>query len=205
MFMLFFQGLIIGFAISAPIGPIGLLCIQRTLQDGFKEGLVTGMGAVTADNIYGLMAVFSLTAISSFLISFQFWLRIIGGLFLIYFGLKLCISKSPTRKAKVNRVRSLWQAYITTAIMTFTNPITFFSFVAIFTALGLGGKTMDYLNSTFLVLGILVGSISWWLSLTSGVTFFFKGELSQRSLKLVNRISGGVMLAFSVYALKVIF
>ena len=89
MFALFIKGLIIGFAIAAPVGPIGILCIQRALHDGFKIGLMTGMGAALADGTYGLIAGLGLTAISSILIDHQFWIRLIGGLFLLYLGIKL--------------------------------------------------------------------------------------------------------------------
>ena len=88
MLSLFIKGLIIGFAIAAPVGPIGVLCIQRSLHNGFKIGLMTGLGAAFADGSYGLIAGFGLTALSSLLINHQFLIRLVGGLFLIYLGIK---------------------------------------------------------------------------------------------------------------------
>ncbi len=204
MLMIFLEGLIIGFAISAPVGPIALLCVQRTLKDGFKVGFASGLGAATADNFYGLVAAFGLTAIYSLLIAFQYWIRIVGGLCLIYFGLKLCCTKFLEKDSKPRHVESLWHAYITTFILTITNPITLLSLIAVFSALGLGGRNMGYFNALFLVLGICTGSTSWWLLLTSGVSFFIKDHISVRAMKILNWISGGVMLAFSIYALKII-
>src|SRR5579863_5838660 len=98
MVTLFLKGLIIGFAIAAPVGPIGILCIQRSLHDGFKIGLLTGLGAAFADGTYGLIAGFGLTAVSSFLIAYQFWIRLIGGLFLLYLGIKLFFT-TPKEKS----------------------------------------------------------------------------------------------------------
>src|SRR5579872_6395957 len=97
MITLFIKGLIIGFAIAAPVGPIGILCIQRSLHDGFKIGLMTGMGAALADGTYGLIAGFGLTAISSMLITYQFWIQIIGGLFLFYLGIKILLTPPRDR------------------------------------------------------------------------------------------------------------
>src|SRR5580765_8151140 len=97
MVTLFLKGLIIGFAIAAPVGPIGILCTQRSLHDGFKIGLMTGLGAALADGTYGLIAGFGLTALSSLLIAQQFWIRVIGGLFLLYLGIKLILSPARTK------------------------------------------------------------------------------------------------------------
>src|SRR3990167_10844249 len=99
MTMLFLKGLLIGFAIAAPVGPIGVLCIQRSLHDGFKVGLMTGLGAALADGTYGLIAGFGLTAISSLLVAQQFWIRVIGGLFLLYLGIKLILTRPQERSA----------------------------------------------------------------------------------------------------------
>src|SRR6185295_11026735 len=99
MLALFLKGLIIGFAIAAPVGPIGVLCIQRSLHDGFKIGLMTGFGAALADGTYGLIAGFGLTALSSLLIDHQFWIRLIGGLFLLYLGIKLFLTQPREKSA----------------------------------------------------------------------------------------------------------
>ena len=205
MFFLFIQGLIIGFAISAPVGPIGMLCIQQSLQNGFKIGLITGLGAATADNLYGLIAAFSITAISSFLNAYHLWLRILGGLCLIIFGLKLCLSKSSDEESGIRSVQSMWSAYATGVILTLTNPITFLSFMAIFSALGLGSKSMDYIQALMLVSGILVGSTTWWLFLSGGVAFYLKDYITLRSIKVINWISGVTMVVFGIYAAQVIF
>jgi len=149
MLALFLKGLAIGFAIAAPVGPIGILCIQRSLHDGFKIGLMTGLGAALADGTYGLIAGFGLTAISSMLVAQQFWIRIIGGLFLLYLGIKTLLTPPRERSALNQPDRSPWHACATTYFLTITNPMTILSFVAIFAGLGLGSESINYMDAIF--------------------------------------------------------
>src|SRR5690554_447237 len=130
------QGLMIGFAIAAPVGPIGLLCIQRTLAYGQLTGLVTGLGAASADAIYGLVAGFGLTAISAFLVEQQLWLGLAGGLFLCYLGVRTILTPPAAQAAQI-RAGGRWAAYGSTFLLTLTNPMTIFSFMGIFAGLGL--------------------------------------------------------------------
>src|ERR1700733_1886666 len=146
MLIFFIKGLIIGFAIAAPVGPIGVLCIQRSLHDGFKIGLMTGLGAALADGTYGLIAGFGLTALSSLLITYQFWIRLIGGLFLLYLGIKLFFAP-PRERSAGNSDKSPWHAFITTFLLTITNPATILSFIAIFAGLGLGTTSNDFAHA----------------------------------------------------------
>ena len=201
MLTLFLKGLIIGFAIAAPVGPIGVLCIQRSLHDGFKIGLMTGLGAAFADGTYGLIAGFGLTALSSLLIDHQFWIRLIGGLFLLYLGIRLFLTP-PQAKSSGNSDRSPWHALFTTFLLTLTNPATILSFVAVFVGLGLGTTHADYVHAITLVLGITLGSAIWWLLLSSGVAFILHHRLNPASLRRINRFSGMIILAFGIYALS---
>ncbi len=130
MTALFIKGLLIGLAIAAPVGPIGILCIHRSLHDGFKIGLMTGLGAAFADGTYGLIAGFGLTALSSLLINHQFWIRLAGGLFLLYLGIKMFLA-SPREKQSNDSDHSAWHALSTTFLLTLTNPTTILSFIAI--------------------------------------------------------------------------
>lgn len=200
MFVFLIKGLIIGFAIAAPVGPIGVLCIQRSLHDGFKIGLMTGMGAALADGMYGIIAGFGLTAVSSLLIAHQFWIRLIGGLFLIYLGLKLFFKPLPKRVVGQSD-RSAWHACTTTFFLTLANPATILSFIAIFAGLGVGTENADYIQAMMLVLGITLGSALWWLFLSGGVAFILHRKLGDSIMREVNWISGVVILAFGVFAL----
>jgi len=193
------KGVIIGFSIAAPVGPIGVLCIRRTLAKGRTSGLVSGLGAATADAIYGCIAGFGLTFISNFLISQQVWLHLIGGMFLCYLGLKTFLSR-PTEQAASAKGNSLVGAYASTFFLTLTNPITIFCFAAIFAGLGLGSVTRHYGSAAALTLGVFIGSAVWWFILSSSVSMF-RTKLNPRGLSWVNKISGIVITGFGLIAL----
>jgi threonine/homoserine/homoserine lactone efflux protein len=201
MLILFLKGLIIGFAIAAPVGPIGILCIQRSLHDGFKIGLMTGLGAALADGVYGLIAGFGLTAVSSLLVAQQFWIRLIGGIFLLYLGIKMLFARPGERAATSSKDKSAWHACLTTFFLTLTNPMTILSFVAVFAGLGLGSAGTDYMHAIMLVAGIVLGSASWWLLLSGGVAFILHHRISPAAMRVINLISGGIMLAFGLFAI----
>jgi threonine/homoserine/homoserine lactone efflux protein len=195
----FLRGLIIGFSIAAPVGPIGVLCIRRTLANGRLVGLVSGLGAATADATYGCIAAFGLTAISSFLVDRQTALRLGGGAFLIYLGVRTLLSHPATQAAQASS-RNLWTAYASTLALTITNPTTIFSFIAIFAGLGIAEGERDYLASMLVVLGVFLGSALWWLILSGGVGLM-RGKLDTRRLGWVNRVSGCIILTFGAVAL----
>jgi threonine/homoserine/homoserine lactone efflux protein len=193
------KGLLIGFSIAAPVGPIGVLCIQRTLDRGRIYGFVTGLGAATADGFYGFIAGFGLTIISSFLVAQQQWIRLIGGIFLVYLGLRTLLSKPATKAASIKE-SNLLSAYASTVFLTLTNPTTILSFAAVFAGIGLGGATRDYLSATILVCGVFLGSALWWFILSGGVNLFRK-KFNTQGLRWVNRISGLIILGFGLLAL----
>ena len=154
------KGMIIGISIAAPVGPIGLLCVRRTLTRGRAAGIISGLGAATADAIYGCIAGFGLTFVSSILISQRNNLRLIGGAFLCYLGIRTFLSK-PARQAVMVKGSSLFGDYISTFFLTLTNPMTILSFTAIFAGLGLVGAGGSYASASVLVLGVFIGSSSW--------------------------------------------
>ena len=195
----FLRGLIIGFSIAAPVGPIGVLCIRRTLAEGRISGLVSGIGAATADAIYGCVAGFGLTFISNTLIGQQLWIRLIGGLFLCYLGLKTFFAR-PAKQVAPIEGRGLTAAYASTFVLTLTNPLTILSFAAIFAGLGVASAEGNYLSAGVLVLGVFMGSALWWLMLSCGVGLF-REKLNTTGLRWVNRISGAIILGFGVVAL----
>jgi threonine/homoserine/homoserine lactone efflux protein len=193
------RGLLIGFSIAAPVGPIGVLCIRRTLADGRAAGLVSGLGAATADAIYGVIAGFGLTFISSFLVSQQFWLGLVGGLFLCYLGIKTGLSK-PAEQAASAKGTGLLGAYVSTFLLTVTNPMTILSFAAIFAGLGLASTSGTYGSASVLVVGVFLGSALWWLLLSGGVGLF-REKFNTNGLHWVNRISGIIITGFGLFAL----
>lgn len=193
------KGLIIGFSIAAPVGPIGVLCIRRTLANGRAAGLLSGLGAATADALYGCVAGFGLTLISSFLVNQQFWIRLIGGAFLCYLGVKTLFTK-PAREPADVKNKGLLGSYASTFFLTLTNPMTILSFAAIFAGLGLASVKASFSTSGLLVLGVFCGSAAWWL-LLSGVVGFFREKFGFKAMQWVNRISGLILLGFGAYAL----
>ncbi len=198
-FPLFLRGLVIGFSIAAPVGPIGVLCIRRTLANGRLSGLVTGLGAATADGMYGCVAGFGLTFISSILVNQQMWLRLFGGLFLCYLGIRTLLSKPAGQGAKVKET-GLLGSYASTFLLTVTNPMTILSFAAIFAGLGLASTSTSYASAIILVLGVFLGSATWWLLLSGGVGLF-RDKFNTRAMLWVNRISGVVITTFGMIAL----
>jgi threonine/homoserine/homoserine lactone efflux protein len=194
------KGMLIGFSIAAPVGPIGVLCIRRTLAEGRLVGLATGLGAATADAFYGFVAAFGLTFISTFLVSQQFWLRAIGGAFLLYLGIRTFLSR-PATDSTAGSGRGLPGAYATTLLLTLTNPLTILSFAVVFAGLGLGSTSGDYLTAALLVAGVFLGSACWWLILSGGVSLL-RARFTYTGLWWVNRISGILILMFGIVALS---
>ncbi len=197
------KGLLIGFSIAAPVGPIGVLCIRRTLADGRRFGLASGLGAATADAFYGCIAGFGVAFVSNFLISQQIWLRIFGAAFLIYLGVETFLTK-PAADAARSKGSSLLSAFGSTFLLTLTNPITIFVYAAVFTGLGLGTAARDYASAALLVLGVFSGSALWWVILSFAVGLF-RTRVTPTVLLWVNRLSGLVILGFAVYTIFGLF
>lgn len=193
------RGFLIGFSIAAPVGPIGVLCIQRTLAQGRRYGFVSGLGAATADAAYGSIAGFGLAFLSGFLVQQQAWLRLGGGLFLLYLGVRTFLRRPAGREAHAQD-QGLLRAFLSTLFLTLTNPMTILSFAAIFAGLGVGSRTRDYQGAGVLVLGVFLGSAGWWLIL-SGLASLLRGRMNAQALTWVNRVSGVVIAAFGAAAL----
>ena len=196
---LLLRGIVIGFSIAAPVGPIGVLCIRRTLADGRAAGLATGLGAATADSLYGCLAAFGLTALTGALVGAQTWIRLIGGAFLLYLGVRTFLAK-PSGRAAEARGSGLLSDYASTFLLTLTNPMTILSFVAVFAALGLGTTHPEPLAAAVLVLGVFVGSAIWWLTLSGGVSLL-RTRFDEAKLRWVNRASGAIITAFGAAAI----
>jgi threonine/homoserine/homoserine lactone efflux protein len=193
------KGLVIGFSIAAPVGPIGVLCIRRTLAEGRAAGLLSGLGAATADAIYGFIAAFGLTYVSNLLMGYQTWIRLVGGLFLCYLGLRTYFSR-PAENAAWAEGQGLVAVYASTFFLTLTNPMTILSFTAVFAGLGIGSATGDYPSASLLVLGVFGGSAMWWLILSGGVSVL-RSKFTPRAMDWVNKLAGIVILGFGVVAL----
>ena len=198
MAFLFLEGLLLGVAIAAPVGPIGLLCIRRSLTYGATAGLLSGLGAATADGVYGAIAAFGLAFVSDFLTDQTKWLGIIGGLFLCYLGITTFLSKPADKPAEINKT-GLVGAYLSTLGLTLTNPATILSFVLLFA--GFAPTDLGYGQAIVMVGGVFLGSAFWWLLLSSGVSRL-RHWLTPGRLVWVNRVFGVVIMGFGVVALS---
>ncbi|MBI2310897.1 MAG: LysE family transporter [Betaproteobacteria bacterium] len=195
----FLKGAAIGFAIAAVVGPISVLCFRRALAEGPLAGLVSGLGAATADALYGAVAGFGLAFIATFLVEQRIGLGLAGGLFLCYLGVKTLLAK-PAEEGAAANPGSLAAGYVTTFFLTLTNPMTILSFVAVFAGLGLGTAAGDYLAASWLVLGVFLGSALWWAVLAGGAAWL-KARSGAGLLRAVNRASGLVIFGFGAWAL----
>ncbi|OQY49992.1 MAG: lysine transporter LysE [Desulfobacteraceae bacterium 4572_89] len=195
----FIKGMVIGFSIAAPVGPMGILTIQRSLSHGVGAGLATGLGAATADAFYGCVAGFGLAFISGLLFKYQTWILFIGGLFLC--GLGLSTLKRPASEKKQEPIfKGYLFSYFSALFLTLTNPMTIMAFMAIFAGLGLGASGKDYPSALTLVIGVFTGSCVWWLILASGVGLLGQ-KLTTRFQKFINKASGTVLMLFGIWAL----
>ena len=188
-----------GFSIAAPVGPIGVLCIRRTLANGFRSGLVSGLGAATADAIYGTIAAAGLTLVADFLVRQQVWLGLLGGGFLVYLGIKT-LRTAPQREDNAIGKDSPGGNYFSTLLLTLSNPMTIFMFAAIFGGMSVQTGTTYRSNAFLLVLGVFTGSALWWLSLSAAVSLL-REKVNARLMMWVNRLAGVVITGFGAFIL----
>ncbi|MCX6017523.1 MAG: LysE family translocator [Chloroflexi bacterium] len=179
---LLFRGLVLGLSIAAPVGPIGLLCIRRTLAHGRATGLASGLGAATADGAYGLIGALGVSAVIGALTGAQFWLRIIGAVFLLYLGVRTMRERPAEREATVSARSGLVGAWASTFALTLSNPMTILSFMAMFAGVGAPAHGTD---AALLVVGVFAGSALWWLTLST-IVGLLHSRFSPARLRLVN-------------------
>ena len=191
------KGLIIGFAMAVPIGPIGIMCIRKTLAEGHSRGLIIGFGAATADSLYGGLAAFGLTFVSDVIAGQHFWLSLAGGGLLLFLGIRTFRAKRKDPIVPFDD-KGLLGSYVSSFLLALTNPVTIFAFVAVFAAFGLGHRLI-FISACILVLGVFAGSSLWFLTLGYVATFFRK-KLDAGGLRWVNRISGVLIILSGVAA-----
>ncbi len=196
----FVQGLVLGFSIAVPVGPIGVLCIRRSVAEGALVGFCCGLGAATADAIYGAIGAAGLTAVSDALVRQEFWLRLLGGAFLVYLGLTTWRSR-PADQAAENKAASLTGAFGTTLLLTLSNPLTIVSFIGLFTGVGFGAGATTWTAATALVAGVFAGSAAWWLVLSTG-SRRLGARLGPVQLQWLNRFAGLVICGFGFWNLS---
>ncbi len=196
---LFLRGAIIGVAIAAPVGPIGMLCIRRTLAGGRGAGIASGLGAAVADTLYGCVAAFSLSAISNFLVGHRLWLQVVGGVVLLVMGLRTFFA-CPVKEAAESKNSSRLGDFVSTLLLTLANPTTILSFAAVFAGFGLANAPDDFSKGAMMVAGVFTGSALWWL-LLSGSVGFMHGRFGVNQMRWLNRFSGVIIAGFGLLVL----
>lgn len=192
-------GIIAGLMASIPLGPIGVLCIQRTLGTSHRAGFISGLGAATADTVFAALAVFALSWITGFVNRYEIWVEVVGGLLVVIFGLTIFLKKVHRPKTIQSKGNYL-SNYFSVLFVTLPNPAYFFMFVAIFAAIGVGGVDCNAAQKWMIVAGVFVGGASWWMLLTWAVSKLRK-KFTLHSLWWMNKISGGLIVLLGAYAI----
>jgi len=197
--ILFFKAALIGLSIAAPVGPIGLLCIQRTLAHGARTGFLSGLGAAAADAVYGAVGAFGLSAVMQMFLAAAVPLSLAGALFLGWMGVQLWRAVPPAAAASVADPAGAWQAFGSVFLLTLANPMTILSFVAVFAAIG-GTAAPDASAAGLMVLGVFAGSALWWLTMAVGVALL-RHRIGARVQQAINRGAAVLLLAFAGWQL----
>jgi threonine/homoserine/homoserine lactone efflux protein len=184
------EGIAIGIVIALPAGPVGVLCVRRTLVGGPTYGFISGLGAATADTLFGAVAGFGVTIVRDFMLRYQDWFGAAGGAFLLYIGLRALIYAEDSEPEPLDGEAYL-TAYVSTFVLTITNPITILAFAGIFAKLGVSVRP-GFLDVGVVVGGVFLGSLLWWLALSFGIASL-RRVVGTIRLAWINRVSGGIL------------
>jgi len=189
------RGLAAGLIIAAPVGPVNLLCVRRALEKGWKSGLVSGLGAAFADTMYGAIAAFGISLVIQFLIREQFWIRMIGGMFLMGIGV-LYYRKKPHALDHDENSSAANSDLVSTFLLNVTNPTTVLSFLAVLATLGVGLQRSLW-QTSILVIGIFCGSMTWWTVLVTAASRF-RGRVTDGAMRAMNHVAGIAISGFGI-------
>lgn len=199
----FIDGMMVGFSASVPLGPIGVLCIQRTLQRGRLSGFISGIGAALSDTIYAIIAGFSISYIVSFIEEQFIWINIFGAIILIFLGVTIYRSNPAVQlRRQKSKAGTLIQDFVSTFLLTISNPLAVFLFIAFFAGFGVVHPSSGLVGQLILIMGVFVGASTWWLLLTS-VVGLFRSKVNLRRLFWINKIAGGTIIIFVIVAFVV--
>ncbi|MDP4183943.1 MAG: LysE family transporter [Bacteroidota bacterium] len=191
-----FKGIIIGFAVSLPLGPIGVLCIQRTVNKNWRAGFYSGLGAASSDALYAVIAGFSLTYIINFIKVHEILFQWLAAIVVFFLGVHIFATNPVSEIRKFRRKGSTYlQDYLSTLIVTFSNPLSIFVFLAVFAGSGIVLHLSHPFDALLVLVGIFSGACSWWLILTSLVNRF-RHKLNLRVLWWFNKLAGASIIVF---------
>ncbi len=210
---IFINGLIFGLVLAAPVGPVGVLCVQRTLAEGRMHGLLSGLGAAFGDALYGVIAAFGISAVEDWISGHQASLRTVGGIVLLLLAARTVFWSKKSKQKPAEQVEkvqdrivthSLIKDFISTFMLAITNPITLIVFAGLLATLGITEAGASVGNAPILVAGVFAGSAFWWLAL-SWAASFFRPMVDGTYQHWTDRISAAIIAAFGVYALVTAF
>ncbi|OFX22639.1 MAG: hypothetical protein A2041_11450 [Bacteroidetes bacterium GWA2_31_9b] len=199
------KGIIVGLLASIPLGPVGLLCIQRTLNKGRHSGFFSGMAAASVDAIFALIAALGLTFIINFIKEQQFFIQLVGGIVLIILGLNI-FYKNPVKQIRKQKLKknNLFHDYISVFFLTLSNPVAVFLFVAALASIDIVSVESPIMSTLMVVAGVFLGALLWWISLVAFVDLFRK-KFRLKQLWWINKIAGVLIVAFGIFAIFYVF
>lgn len=193
------RGILVGAVVAAPLGPIGVLCIQRTIVRGRIAGIVSGMGAATADAIYAALAVSGLMSLHATWLVDATWPRVFATIVLLVVGVIVFLTPPP-KGITCQEQRRLSGVYISTLLLTLTNPIPLLSFGGFFETLGVRGVSLQRFSAHVMILGVFVGSALWFAGL-SALVDALRDRLTPRLIRAFNQICGLIVVAIAICGL----
>ncbi|MBN1990047.1 MAG: LysE family transporter [Bacteroidales bacterium] len=198
---LLIKGIIVGLLASIPLGPIGVICIQRTINKGRISGFFSGIGAATADTIFAAIAGFSLSFVISFIEEKQLYFQIIGGALVIFLGIKIFYT-NPIQQLRRHKKKknNLLEDFLSVLLLTITNPLAVFLFIALFATLKIVNDSSNMVHSTIVLGGVFLGASLWWYTLSSLVNMF-RAKFRLKQLWWINKIAGGVIFVLGIVAI----
>lgn len=194
------DGMLVGFSASLPLGPIGVLIIQRTLQNGRTSGLLSGFGAAMSDTIYAIIAGFSLSYIVTFIEAQILWIQLGGVIVLTGLGIKIFRTNpvAQLRRQKAGK-HSLISDFVSTFLLTLSNPLAIFLFIAFFAGFRVLKSEYGLIGHLIIISGVFFGAAVWWTLLTS-VVGLFRSKINLRRLFWINKIAGLTIIVLVVAA-----
>ncbi len=193
-----FRGFVIGLTVSIPVVPIALLFLRRSIEDGRVAGMASGFGAATVDIICGTVAALGLNAVTLLIEHHEYFLRVVGGLFLLGYGVHTLLTRDPKESRRPIHEQNLWRAYFSTALLTIANPLTLTGLVLVSAASGVGAGSLSSAKIAWLVCGIFFGSASWWCTLSASAEWLGR-KLGPKLLLVINTVAGIILLGVAIY------
>jgi len=195
------EGIIIGIMVSAPLGPVGIICIQRTLNKGRVAGYISGLGAVVGDILYAIFAGFGITVITNFLIDQQVYLRVFGGALLVFVGIRMFFTDTvkQVKEQRLKKKQNVLSDFISVFFLTISNPMTIVAFGILIASLGFSSKETGFFSMLYLILGIMLGAMLWWFVLVTLVNLF-RDRFKLKRLIWINKITAIGVVLFGLFA-----